>query len=495
MVNEKRKKVVVIGAGPVGIAAAAHLKTRGVEPVVIEKGDGAGRAIKEWSHVRLFTPWELMVDHVVVELLEKNGWQMPDLKSLPHGKDVVEKYLEPAVTLPELKNHFIFSAEVTAVSKAGLSKSSSKDREEAQFVVHYKSTDKKHHILEVDGVVDASGTWSNPNPIGLDGLHVPGELDNSDHISYGIPDTLGKEREVYEGKKTLVIGGGHSAINVVLDLLRLKQDNPDTRVIWGLRNNNIDKLLGGGLNDALPARLELGNAANKAMNDGSLALLAPFQVKTLDKVGNRIIVDALKEGEDLNFEVDRIVVTAGFRPDMNILRELRLDIDDVVEAPRLLAPLIDPNEHTCGSVRAHGVNELTHIDKGFYIVGMKSYGRAPTFLMKTGYAQVDSIVEEITGVKSSIENACSSGGSVQEALSSCCPPRTNEISDTCLSENETCGSENATPETSPNCSNSKSAEAVASQCCGASETLDERKLAKADSINQSHETPKVSSCC
>jgi hypothetical protein len=91
------------------------------------------------------------------------------------------------------------------------------------------------------------------------------------------------------------------------------------------------------------------------------------------------------------------VVTTGFRPDFSFLRELRIEVDPTVEAPPALAPLIDPNLHSCGTVPPHGVEELSHPEKDFYIVGSKSYGRAPTFLMKTGYEQVRSVVAEIAG--------------------------------------------------------------------------------------------------
>ncbi|URK86069.1 hypothetical protein LP421_02845 (plasmid) [Rhizobium sp. RCAM05350] len=91
------------------------------------------------------------------------------------------------------------------------------------------------------------------------------------------------------------------------------------------------------------------------------------------------------------------MVTTGFRPDFSFLRELRIDIDPTVEAPPSLAPLIDPNFHSCGTVPPHGVEELKHPEKNFFIVGSKSYGRAPTFLMKTGYEQIRSVVAEIAG--------------------------------------------------------------------------------------------------
>ena len=126
-------------------------------------------------------------------------------------------------------------------------------------------------------------------------------------------------------------------------------------------------------------------------------LLAPMSVRKIGKAGDRLSVDMVVDGQPQSLEVDRIVVAAGFRPNLEMLREVRLDLDDVVEAPTALAPMIDPNLHSCGTVRPHGIDELSHPDKRFFIVGMKAYGRAPTFLMQTGYEQVRSIADELVG--------------------------------------------------------------------------------------------------
>ncbi|ESP94182.1 NAD(P)-binding domain-containing protein [Pseudoalteromonas luteoviolacea] len=389
--------VVVIGAGPVGLSAAAHLLARNIQPIVIEKGSAVGSAISQWGHIRVFSPWKYVIDQQLRVILENTGWQAPDPDGLPTGHDIVEQYLQPAASTPELAKVIKLQTEVIAVSKHAHAKSFSKERNQALFSVHIKHSDGTTEVILTQAVIDASGTWSNPNPIGLDGLPVPGEIMNKDAIRYGLPDVVGRDKNDYASKRVLVLGGGHSAINIALELLKLQKLHPETKVVWGLRTNQLDKLLGGGINDELPARQALGNAAKNAVNNDQLELLAPFAIEKITRTSSGLAISATVAGQVQFIEVDRIIVAAGFRPDLNILRELRLDLDSIVEAPAALAPLIDPNLHSCGTVPPHGYRELAHPDEHFFIVGMKAYGRAPTFLMLTGYEQVRSIAAKLAG--------------------------------------------------------------------------------------------------
>lgn len=389
--------VAIIGAGPVGLAAAAHLIQRGLTPLVLEQGPGPGTSLSEWGHVRVFTPWRYVFDSAALELLEDSGWEMPDPEVLPTGSEIRERYLVPLARLPKVAPHIQFNASVTKVGKLGLDKVANEGRDNAPFVVHYRDEGGIDRRLTVRAVLDASGTWLKPNPIGIDGLPVPGETAAEDRTSYGIPDVVGRERQRYADRDVLVVGSGHSAINVVLSLLDLQKDHPKTSITWALRRNKIDRLLGGGLNDQLPSRGALGLAAKEAIQGGHLKLLAPFSVQSIESEGDTLAVKALVDGKPEFLRVDRIVVATGFRPDLGMLSELRIDLDVAVESPTKLAPMIDPNFHSCGTVPPHGVDELSHPETNFYIVGSKSYGRAPTFLMATGYEQVRSVVAELAG--------------------------------------------------------------------------------------------------
>ncbi|CAA0102176.1 Ferredoxin--NADP reductase [BD1-7 clade bacterium] len=394
---QSKKNVIVIGAGPVGLAAAAHLMQQGQTPIVLERGDNVGHAMAQWAHVRVFTPWKYLIDTAVETLLKATDWQMPDAEGIPLAGEIVDQYLVPAATKTALATHIRYGANVIAITKTGHSKLSSHQRETADYTVQYRSTDGDVHRLRGDAVIDASGTWFKPNPIGLDGLPVPGEIENAAHITYGIPDVLGKHRHRYQGQHTLVVGGGHSAINVVLDLLKLEGSDSPSHIYWGLRGANLQKLLGGGEQDALPARGALGLAAKDAIESGRLTLLTSMQVNSVSTSAERLVVNLQTREGDGPLAVDQIIVATGFRPDLSITGELRLSLDSTVEAPAALAPLIDPNLHSCGTVMPHGADVLSHLDGDFYVVGMKSYGRAPTFLMMTGYEQVRSIAAALAG--------------------------------------------------------------------------------------------------
>lgn len=395
--HKSQLPVVIIGAGPVGLMAAVHLIQRDQPVIVLERGPAVGHAIQQWGHVRLFTPWRYLIEDSAAAMLSETDWRMPEAEAMPTGAELVERYLKPLAQLPKMQAVLRYGKTVQHVVKRGLSKNSGRGRAAQPYRVYYETANGGHGHYDARAVIDASGTWFNPNPIGVEGVHVPGEQENSSRIVYGIPDVLGGCRADYAGASTLVLGSGHSAINTVLDLVKLADAHPGTRIIWGNRSDNRQKLAGGGDADELAARGALGTSALAALERPDVNLLAPMEVTKIEELPGGLEVHAIVAGEQRVFSVDRIVVATGFRPDLDMLRELRLDIDDVVEAPVKLAPLIDPNQHSCGTVEPHGVDELAHPDTGIYVVGMKSYGRAPTFLMMTGYEQVRSIADELAG--------------------------------------------------------------------------------------------------
>ncbi len=392
----KTKTVAILGAGPVGLAAAAHVLERGMEPVVLEAGPTAGHAVRQWGHVQVFSPWEYNIDKAAERLLAETGWNKPQPDAYPTGAELLEQYLEPLATRTRLKDRIRVNSRVTSVGKVGFDKVKTKGREDAPFEIRYQNGNGPESVT-ADAVIDSTGTWFSPNPAGANGLPAVGEREVQDRIAYGMPDVLGSDRARYAGRSVAVLGGGHSAIGTLIDLAKLKEQAPTTEIVWLLRGNDPSKSFGGGSADQLAARGALGSAFAALVGAGKIRSETAFPVSHVSRDGDHLRIGAGSACCGRYVTVNELVVAAGFRPDLDFLRELRLSFDFAVESTPVLAPLIDPNLHSCGTVRPHGARELAHPEAGFYIAGMKSYGRAPTFLMMTGYEQVRSIAAEIAG--------------------------------------------------------------------------------------------------
>ena len=465
---EPAKTVTIIGAGPVGLAAAAHALERGLNPIILEAGPKAGYAIRQWSHVRMFSPWEYNIDKAAERLLSATGWDTPDPKAYPTGGDLIAHYIEPLAARTALKHHIRTSERVTGISRAGFDKVKSKGRAAAPFQIRYQNG-KGPETLTADAVIDASGTWFSPGPAGVNGLAAGGEAEQSSPIAYGMPDVVGGSHARYAGKTVAVLGAGHSAIGTLIDLVRLQDEAPDTTVVWLLRGDKPEKAFGGGANDKLAARGELGSTFARLVSEGRVQVETGFGITNLTEKDGQLRIGAGSACCGRHVVADELIVATGFRPDLGFLSELRLSLDPALDCPAALAPLIDPNEHSCGTVRPHGARELAHAEPGFYIAGMKAYGRAPTFLMLTGYEQVRSIVADIAGDKEAAarvelvlpETGVCSRSSVEVAQDCCGGPRRQDKS-ACCAADETSKTEG---ETDYGCSNTQQTQ-TATACCG-----------------------------
>jgi hypothetical protein len=390
--------IVVIGAGPVGLSAAVRLLERGLEPLILEAAADVAASPRDWGHVRLFSPWRYNVDKAAVQLLEAAGWTAPPADDLPTGHELYRNYLRPLAALGEIRARLHPDRRVVAITRHGVDKVRTARREEAPFVVRTVSSTGVTEEFLARAVIDATGTWWNPNPLGAAGIPATGEETFKHRIHYGIPDVLDRERSRYAGKTTLVVGAGHSAANSILGLAELARTSERTAIIWATRSDNLTRVFGGGDSDGLPARGKLGAELRALTDSGSLSLVQSFRIESLRDVEGKLEVSGRRDGSALVLSgIDSIIASTGQRPDLVMTRELRLSLDPALESAQVLGPLIDPNEHSCGTVRPHGARELAHPEPDFYIIGSKSYGRAPTFLLATGYEQARSVAAMLAG--------------------------------------------------------------------------------------------------
>ena len=407
--------VAVIGAGPIGLAAAAHLLERGFSPIVFETGSSVASNLETFAHVQLFSPWRFNIDAAARRMLEASGWSPPPADELPTAGAMLERYLKPLAALAAIASALKLEHRVESVARDGFDKVKSKGRDDAPFVIRALSREGPVEF-RAWAVIDASGTWGKPNPLGANGLRAIGEEEAATRIAYGMPDILGAQRSRYAGKRVLVAGAGHSAAGNLLALAKLADEAPGTRIAWTIRGNNFARIFGGGENDGLAAR-------------GALEVHADFRTQAIRMTCGGLVVEGQgSDGSSRRLEgIDEIVVAAGARPDLAIASELRLKLDPWIEATELLAPLIDPNVHSCGTVRPHGHRELAHPETRFYAVGAKSYGRAPNFLLATGHEQVRSVIAALAGDHAAADDVrlelpqtgvCST--QFDEASSGCC---------------------------------------------------------------------------
>ncbi len=423
--------IAIIGGGPVGLAAAAHLTLKNIPFIVFEAGQSVGQNMLSWSHVRVFSPWKYNIDSAAKELLKQTNWIAPNEDGLPTGKELVEDYFSPLANLPQIKPHIHLNSKVFSIGRKGLDKMKTWGREDKPFSIKVEENGSINYY-DAKGVIDATGTWNQPNPIGSGGVSAEGEQELKDHMFYGIPNVKVDHLERYKNKTVVVVGGGHSAINALLDLAEIQKEYPKTQLNWILRKDNMDKVYGGKKDDALEARGALGVRIEQLVNSNKLNVYTPFHILKLSKKKNGIQIIGNLDGELETINgIDEIISNTGSRPNLEMIREVRVDLDSSLESVFDLAELIDPNIHSCGTVRPHGEKELRHPEKDFYIVGSKSYGRAPTFLMATGYEQVRSVVAYLAGDIEASEKVelnlpqtgvCSSNIGDKSQSVNCCEP-------------------------------------------------------------------------
>jgi thioredoxin reductase len=393
-----RNTLAIIGAGPIGLEAAALALDHGFDVHVFEQGEVGAHPIA-WGHVRMFTPWRMNVGAASRQRLARAGWVAPDPEQCPTGLELAERLLQPLAALPEIKPRVHAHAQVVHASRSGALKGDligDARRGEHPFRLLVRDPGGRESFLHAHSLIDASGVYARPNWAGDGGIPARSELYLAPQMSYHVDDVLGARRARYAGRRTLVIGGGASAATSVAALAELAAQAPGTSAVWATRDHAAD-LLPEIADDPLPERRalyhrarEIARGADPAVAHVGGAVVEGFE---FNSATHRYRATLRIGGEPRVEEVDEVLVNTGFGPDDSITRELQVhECYGTRGTMKLSTALLGARSKDCLDTPAFGIDALRNPEPGLFILGHKSYGRNPSFLLETGYRQVADVV-------------------------------------------------------------------------------------------------------
>ena len=394
--NAHRPDIAILGAGPIGLEAALAALEHGYSFTLYEAAHEVGANMRDWGHVRLFTPWALDISPRSRRRLERAGRELPGVndESCPTGADLVETILAPLAALPEIAPHIRTGARVKRVGREGLLKHEeigSERRGSHPFRLLLENESGDEWIEHAGIVLDCTGTWGLPNALGDGGIEAPGESAASGTIVRRIPDFV-RDESRWAGKTILLVGAGHSAQTAAVDLDWLAGSFPGTEVIWALRSEapswHIDP------EDPLPERARLTTTAKRIAEGSSRVrtILGVVVESVASANGRGEVTLRHQSGERSTVAVDRILSLTGFVGDHTLYRQLQVHECYATSGPmKLAAALLGSASEDCLAQESHGADSLVNPEPNFFILGSKSYGRNNTFLMRTGWQQVDEV--------------------------------------------------------------------------------------------------------
>jgi cation diffusion facilitator CzcD-associated flavoprotein CzcO len=392
--SDVKPRIAILGAGPTGLEAALAAVERGFPFTVYEASSGVAGNVRAWGHVQLFTPWEMNVSSRMRRHLEAAGREVPGGSECPPGDDLAERLLEPLAALPEIAPSLRLGTRVLSVGREGLLKHeeiATTERGRRPFRLLLADGSGREWTETADVVIDATGTWGNPNTLGDAGIQAPGERALAGEIRRDIPDFAG-EAASWAGKTVLLAGAGHSAQTAARELARLAQEAPGTEVIWLLRNPEPG--WGTHPGDPLPARAELAAEAAALAAGSSPAVKARrgAVVEEIAKPNGRFAVVLRNGGGRERIDADRILSLTGSVGDHGMYRQLQVHECYATCGPiNLSAAILGAGSADCLAQTTHGADTLKNPEPNFFILGAKSYGRNNTFLMRIGWEQVGEV--------------------------------------------------------------------------------------------------------
>jgi thioredoxin reductase len=398
-----RDTLAIVGAGPIGLEAALAALDAGFDVHVFERGE-PGAHVLAWGHVRMFTPWTMNIGPTSRAHLERAGWTPPPETDCPTGAEYAERYLQPLAALPELKDRVHAHAQVVHIGRRGLLKGDSPGagaRREQPFRLLVREPGGRENFLHAYAVVDASGVYGQPNWAGDGGIPARSELYLAPQLAYHVEDVAGLARERYAGRRVMVVGAGTSAATTTASLAQLAGQVPETHAVWVTRGPS-EALFPPMPDDPLSERHAL-YARARGMARGEDQGVTPIGGARVEGIEfnsatHRYRVTLMIGDEARVEEVDRIIVNTGFGPDDSLYRELQVHECYASRGPmNLSAALAGAGATDCLTTPSFGGDTLTNPEPDFYILGHKSYGRNPNFLLETGFRQVADAVAALAG--------------------------------------------------------------------------------------------------
>lgn len=394
-------RLAILGAGPIGLDAALAGLEGGYRVDVYEAGSRPARHVRDWAHVRLFSPWSMNVSARMLRTFEHCGIAFSvDGDAFPTGRELVERLLDPLWenAIPASSLHL--GERVIAVGREGALKHEeigSPERARRRFRILLEDAKGKERVESADVVLDCTGKYGNPNSLGDGGIPAVGERAIQAQLIRRVPD-LDTEAAEWSGRSILLVGAGHSAQTAAVRFAELSAHARDTRVTWMLRKENPDwRVID---NDPLPARRELVEAAGKLAAGGSPRV----QIRTggvIDELrpceGQIAVRIRTRGGGGEELRVDRILGLVGGVGDHTLYRQLQVHECYATSGPmKLAAALLGGDSADCLAQESHRVDTLRNPEPNFFLLGDKSYGRNNTFLLRVGWQQVDDVFRELS---------------------------------------------------------------------------------------------------
>ncbi|MDQ6796959.1 MAG: FAD-dependent oxidoreductase [Actinomycetota bacterium] len=391
--TDQHPRLAILGAGPTGLDAALAAADLGWPFTVYEAADRPAGHVREWGHVRLFTPWSLNVSPRMARHLEAAGLTVPGDDACPTGDELCDRVLDPVAALPEVAPAMRLDSRVLSIGRHGLLKHeeiATAERGAQSFRLLVSGADGEEEVVYADVVLDCTGTYSHPNTTGDGGIPAVGEGRLDAKIRRTLPD-VGAEEAEWAGRTVLVVGSGHSAQTAAADLAALARRQPATKVVWAVRAT--EPTWGAVADDPLPERAALVERSRAlAGGDEAVSLETGVVVEALTERDGRVAV-TLRNGTTSEVVVDTVLSLTGAVGDNSIYRQLQVHECYATAAPiNLSAALLGAAGGDCLQQESHGVDVLRNPEPNFFILGAKSYGRVNQFLMRVGWEQVDEVV-------------------------------------------------------------------------------------------------------